>query len=512
MIQVHYLLLADFWRHHPALFYGIAVLLGSSLALYGINIPWFCCFVLIYLLPFCGRYSHYLQVCVRTLLAIGLGVASFSLTHARYLFPEAPLIKEGIADVEITSVVATKTPFGPVWNYKGVLRTFTVDGVIAAKGFPVRMTISQEKQVSRPAVGIRYQFESTLKETVQGGYALSPFKGRPWIPVEHMSHLSEWRFAAKSGVRQHLESSVRDPHINAFLSGIITGEFDDRLLAFDLGRFGLQHLMAISGFHFSILSALFGFFLALLFSRKIAAVVLIALMTGYFLFLGDSPSVTRSWIAIVLGFGAVFVERQSIALNSLGVGLMTVVIVDPLAMQEIGFQFSFGVTASILLLSAPCERLLRKAFTKRHLSEVVQMDRWDQHGYCFLHWLRQALALGAAVNLVALPLTLYHFHKFPWMGLIYNLFFPPLVSISMLLLILAFIAAPLFPYVASQLHLLNEEYTGMLLNFTSHLPKFFDVAVWRTEGVMPEVLFMYLLIVFVLGAYFKQRHSSEQYL
>lgn len=496
----------NFWNCYPALLYGIAVMMGSALSLYSLESPWLFALCILFLPTLFVKCQ---QSRARLLLALLLGISCCYLTHVRYQFPKKPVTKNGIAHVDITSVAQIKTPFGPIWSYDGILKNFTSNNSIIAKGIPVRLSIPYEKQTSRPIVGIRYLMESHLKQTVDGSYALSPVKGKPWIPLQQVSYLSEWRYAAKSGMQQHLEDSIKDPHISAFLSGIITGEFDDRLLAFDLGRFGLQHLMAISGFHFSILAALFGFFLSLFVTRKVGAAILIILMTAYFVFLGEAPSVIRSWIAIVIGLGALFVERQSVALNSLGIGLIAVVLLEPLSMREIGFQFSFGVTASILLWYSPCERLLHKLFAKRNLSQVVLMDHWDQHGYCFLHWLKQALALGIAVNLVALPLTLYHFHKFPLMGLVYNLFFPAMVSVSMLLLILGFACALLFPEAANLVHSINETYTGTLLNLTAYFPKSFDAATWRIAEVESSWLFAYLCVVFVTGAVLKDRYNNE---
>ena len=92
------------------------------------------------------------------------------------------------------------------------------------------------------------------------------------------------------------------------------------------------------------------------------------------------------------------------------------------------------------------------------------MDSWDRHGLCLLHFLRQGLALGIAVNLAALPLTLYHFHKFPLSGLLYNLFFPPMVSISLFLVAAAAGVGLAFPWLASWIHSLNAAYTSFLLN------------------------------------------------
>ena len=492
------------------MFYGLASLIGCSLSLHRSWVVLLFSLPLFLLLPLTITGQRRRQVIVRSLLALTLAIASFGLTNIRYTFPDNILIKGGVADIDVISVSRMKTPFGPVWSYKGNLRSFVHDGRIAGKGLPVQLSIPYNRENERPLAGVRYKIPASLKTTTQGRYVLSSIKGEAWKPVEDLNGLAELRSAAKFRLTEYLKNSIKDPHTGAFLAGIVTGEFDDRFLSFELGRFGLQHLMAISGLHFSIFSGLFGFCLFLCFPRKVGSIVLIILMTGYFLFLGDSPSVTRSWLAIVIALGAVAIGRRSVALNSLGMGLLLIVLLEPLSINEIGFQFSFGVTASILLWFSPCSDLLQKIFPKRTLSEVLTMDRWDQHAYCLLHWLKQALALGVAVNMVALPLTLYHFHKFPFMALVYNLFFPPLVTISMFLLILGLVCSSLVPWVGDQLHHLNESYTGFLLNTASHLPKIFDTAVWRVDSFQSEILLIYLFLIFGGGIVCRHRIPQQE--
>ena len=485
--------------------YGIAVLLGSVSALYNFNI--------LFVLPLTFLLlSFYLYkkngASFRILFALCIALSSFFLTHARYQFPEESLLKKGTAEIDIVSVKIKKTPFGQVWNYKANLITFYHEGVLKAKNIPVTLSIPLDKDKDRPLGDFKYQIEANFKKTAQGGFSLSAFKGKPWVVLDNLYGLSEWRFLTKSKLQAYLNNSIRDTHVSAFLSGIVTGEFDDSLLSLELGRFGLQHLMAISGLHFSILAGLFGFLFSLVFSRKVGASCLIILMTLYFIFLGDSPSVTRSWIATVVVLSALFFERQSRSLNNLGLALFFVILFNPLAIKEIGFQFSFGVTLSIILFFAPVDTLLQKIFYKRPLSEVIRMDSLDQHGVCFLYFIRQALSLSIAVNLIALPLTLYHFQKFPLLGLIYNLFFPACVSISMFLLILSSCVSLVFPFGASYLHALNEYYTQGLLNLTFDLPRNFDVVVIRVTEFPLEILLLYVSLIFFIGIFYHSNRLS----
>lgn len=498
--------MADVWSFYPAAFYAFAVLLGSSLALY--IIPFYFIFPALLLIVFPLFTPAFKSAGLRIALALTLGTVSFFLASVRYEFPDASAVKTGIAEIELKSVKLMKTPFGTIWNYNGTLKSFFHDGESVARDIPILLSLPFENTGLRPPANFLYELPAHLKTTAAGKYVINPLKNQKWIQKEELYNLAEWRFRTKAAVQKHVQDSIKDPHVGSFLSGIATGEFDDRILSYELGRFGLQHLMAISGLHFSILSTFIALFLGMFFSRKTAAIGVIGIMSGYFIFLGPSASVTRAWIAIVIALTSLFMQRRSSGLNALGIGALLILLWDPLVIEELGFQFSFGITASILLWFSPCDKFLQWIFAKRKLNDVTKMDSWDQHGYCLLYFLRQSLALSLAVNIVALPLTLYHFHTFPMMGLVYNLFFPAMVSLSLVLLAVGCSIAVISPWLAAHIHAVNETYTQFLLNFAFNLPKSFDFS-WKMDSIPPEALMLYLLFVLGLGLFLKHRVRDE---
>lgn len=449
---------------------------------------------------------------LRFILAFTLGLAVFLWTGERYQFPSDDVIgKAGIAEVEITSISASKTFFGSdVWRYEAVLSRFFDDqGTLVAKNIPVRILLPADKS-DRPLASHHYRLQGKIKINDSGRYKLAPLSGAVWTPIQPAWNLAEWRFMAKSWLRQQIQNAMNSYHVGSFLSGIATGEFDDSLLSNQLGRFGLQHLMAISGLHFSILASILGVGFSLIFSSRTSAVAVILILSSYFIFLGASSSVMRAWISLTIALCGVLSGKRSFAMNSLGVAIAITVLIDSLVIRQVGFQFSFGITAAILLLFGPCDAIFLKVFKKRSLSQAVLFDWIDQHVYCMLSFLRQALALTLAVNLVALPMTLFYFQQFPLMGLVYNLFFPCMVSVSMFLLLMALLLAPLFPLLGNALHFLNGHYTQFLLNFTFNLPKAFDANLYVAD-VSSTVVLCYLFVLFtaaICANHFSSRRDN----
>lgn len=487
-----------FWSRHPALLYGLSALWGSAYALY----PHFwMLFLVTPLFLTCWNWKKILSCLV-------IAIVCMTFTHKQYIIPQPidePL--SGTAVLKIRSIKETKSAFGDAHFYIGILQSFVHEDQEIAKGIPVNLSEPQEADIR--SLDKIYRIEGKLRQNAKGRFTFSPDKGRAWEEVRTLWTLAPWRHEAKATIQGIINENISDPHVASFLSGIAVGEFDDMQLSFELGKLGLQHLMAISGLHFSILAGILAFFLGVILGKRAAAVVVMTALTLYFIFLGYSPSVLRAWVAIVLTLLTLFVHRRCNGLNSLGIGFLAIALVDPLAITTIAFQFSFGVTASILLWYQPCDRLLEIIFPTRSLSKITGMHSLDQHIYCSAYYLRQALALALAVNIAALPITLYYFHQFPLLSLVYNLFFPFLVSFSILLLVLALPLHVLIPPLGHFLFWLDDCYTGFLLNFIFNLPSHFH-SMWTLKEISSTWAFTILFVTFSLGVIVREYQHDEE--
>jgi len=502
-------LLIRFWSSRPGLLYGVAFVMGCF-ALFNLLLSLFVFFVV--LLPFLikifkGEYEWLTPL----LLALLLAAASWLLGISTLKFPEVP--SEGIVGtvhIEILSLSNSTTFFGKQWVYRCQLNQFFPHDseVSIAKGIRCTVSLPQKPHLNRPLANQNYVLEATLLKTDNGAYILKPLRQHPWHPIKESWSLGEWRFQSQETLSHYIQQHYSNSKSSSFLAGLATGHFDDKGMQIDFARFGLQHIMAISGFHFAIIAAFLSLFFGLVTNRRNAALIVMLLLSGYLLFLGNSASVIRAWIMISIAMAGTLLSKQASALNSLGIALIVVLAIDPLQTLNLGFQFSFLTTAAILLCFSPFDYLMSEILPKRPLSEMVQMNGWNQHGYCLLAYFRQGLALTAAVNLFAWPLMLYHFHQIPLMSLFYNLFFPLFVSFSMTLLLVGLVVYPLFPPLGNLIHAINNSYTKWILNLTSNLPPSVDVYL-QVDTVPLTLVVGYvttlLLAAICLKAYFEQK-------
>lgn len=486
------------WCYYPALLYGLALLIGTAVGLNSslwLGIP-----ALFLWVPLITRKSW-----LRLLLSIFVGIAGFYSVKVSYHFPDTP--PQGLTGkghLLISSLNTTHKHFGKFWQYKGTLKLFE-----HYKNIPITLLIPLKEEYTHPPANGNYIVEGRLKRSRNGGFFFIVHPDTPWFKETGSFSLAEIRFAAKQSVQKYIHHHISHSRSAKLLTGLATGEFDDRLMIFEFSRFGLQHLMAISGFHFGIVAYFLGLICRLLLPRYLMNWTLLCGLSLYFIFLGCTPSIMRSWTsALVFTFGQIL-AKESNGPNALGLGLLIVLIVDPLACEQMGFQFSFATTGAILVFYPIVKRWMDAVFLKRSLSTAFQMNRLNQYGYLTLNFFKASLTLTIAVAIIAFPMTLYFFQKFPILSLVYNLFFPFLVSLSMMMLMLAIMLAPL-PLLSDFVHHINTRYTEFVLDFTSNIPTQYDV-IFYSKNISSEVLGFYLCCVFSFGLYLNYKQKEDPY-
>lgn len=466
----------------PALWAGLHLLVGSAAA-FGWHFSYL--FVIAALWIVSGG--------VKRILA-GTGIALAAFFYTLLLYPPLEMQKEkeqGVAHFSISAIKEHASSFGSSFVYQGMIKEFE-----GKRALPCQIFLS--KTAPRPIANQDYLIRGTLIQKEKRSFVFKPAKNTPWEPVRGTWSLAEGRHLTKEKVCRYIKTKISHPRSATFLAALATGEIEEHLLSLEFSKVGLQHILAISGFHFGLLAAFLGFFCRLIIPRKWTALILLLALSGYFFFIGNAPSVQRAWIAISLVLIGTLCNLRTSGLNALGVALILEICLDPLLITQIGFQLSFLCTFAILQLFPVVDKFLGTLLPKRTLRTASGMNFFNQHGYVLSALTRKALSLNLAVHLAALLPTLYLFHKFPWLSFLYNLFFPFCVSISVLLLLLALFFSLCLPPLASLLYKLCSFFTAELLDLTSHPPAFFDASI-HLPTLPFWVVILFLSLLFLLS-------------
>jgi competence protein ComEC len=217
----------------------------------------------------------------------------------------------------------------------------------------------------------------------------------------------------RSGAADLLGSALPEPQAG-LAAGILIGlrERVDPTLVREFTASGLTHVVAISGWNIAIVGATCGA-LARPLSRRRRSLVIGAVIVAYTVFAGASPSVVRAALMAAVALLAREGGRRAGASRALALAIVLMLLVDPAAVVDPGFQLSACATAGLLAWATPLgERIERK------LPRVPGM-------------IRESLAVSLSAQLATLPLVLFDFGRLSLVSPAANLVAAPLIPFVM---------------------------------------------------------------------------------
>jgi competence protein ComEC len=203
---------------------------------------------------------------------------------------------------------------------------------------------------------------------------------------------------------------------------------------------GTAHIIAISGFNISIISALFASLFILLLGKRrrwLAAGLSLVVIAFYAVLVGAGASVVRAAIMGGLTLFAVQLGRRQDGLNSLAFVAALMVLFNPILLWDVGFQLSFMATLGLVLYAGP----LSQAFTRLASARLPQatVER-------LTHPVGEYFLFTLAALLTTLPVTVYHFQRLSLSSLVANPLVlpaqPPVMVLGGLAVLLGLIFQP----------------------------------------------------------------------
>lgn len=189
---------------------------------------------------------------------------------------------------------------------------------------------------------------------------------------------------------------------------------------------GIAHLLAVSGLHLSLVSmAAYGLLRKAGAGYGRAAVAGGLVLMVYSILTGASPSVLRALIMTLCGFLAAYMGRTYDLLSAMGLSALILLWYSPYLVDQAGVQLSFAAIGGIGLA---------KELEAWSVTETEQKDASEKPLFLgadgeSAHAWEQPLRLTLCMQLVSLPVVLWHFFSYPLYGIFLNLLVVPLTGI-----------------------------------------------------------------------------------
>lgn len=238
---------------------------------------------------------------------------------------------------------------------------------------------------------------------------------------------------------------------------------------------GASHILALSGLHLGIIYTL----LSLLLSRRrwqmVSQIVIIVSIWLFVFLVGLSASVVRSAVMVSIYALLSLGHRDKLSVNTLAFAAIVMLLFNPMALFDVGFQLSFMAVLAILLFYPLLESLWSQPFLLDHR---------------LFRWLWTMLSVSCAAQIGVAPLIAYYFGRFSCYFLLANLVVVPAAAL-ILYLSLAVLLIPSLAYLLIYI----VDALNQLLSWIAMLPGA------SIEGLHPTPLQVWMTYVIIGAVY-----------
>lgn len=385
----------------------------------------------------------------------------------------------------------------------------SVDGVIYNKKIaPVKGNLLLALRIKNPSqfhYGDELIIKSKFKE-IEEAYNPAEFNFKKYLwykKVYHQSFINELEikkighnkgnflkaFAIKFCLQQVQKFKIYITNKEAYsvASILILGYKTD--LSTDLlqtySKTGTIHILSVSGMHVAIIAIFLEFLLQFLNRKRILkickVVLIISMVWFYALVAGLQPSVERSAIMISFFILGKLLFQQVNTFNILAVSALLILLHNPFAITDIGFQLSFIAVAGLLYFQPKIYGLL-------YFDNPILNSIWKY------------ISVSLAAQLATAAISIYYFHQFPVYFIISNLF----IAIPATLIMYIGIIFLVFPWPMLVMQYLSKALENCIL-FANNGLKLIEnlplASINQLQLSLIEIALFYVIILSFLKAY-----------
>ncbi|MGI5830579.1 MAG: DNA internalization-related competence protein ComEC/Rec2 [Bradymonadia bacterium] len=422
--------------------------------------------------------------------------------------------------VEVSGIV-NPSPSGRAVDVK--LLAWSANGRVISDGRMSRLWLEDDE---RPVWGHKYyvklKYELLEGAEIEGaydprqsmrskGYHFSLKKRGRLYALEYDAGLKDKFLANLSMAREAAYTSLMQssPYGMQAALALGVGASVEGATREQFARLGLAHILAVSGFHFSILAAVILWLLSKILSRipwvlrryskqRVSAVLALPLLLLYLLYVGAPIPAQRAYIMMsACSFATVF-WRKSETMRSMTLAGFVILLREPYAMFSLSFCLSFIAVFGLFWTLQHYDKALRLLLSQRFGE--------DTGVYKCLYYVASVIIVSLGASVASAPLLVYYFGQIPLSGTICNLWVLPFVSF--ILLPLAFVCALLAPFAPSAsyyLGLVAKKAEQLLVYIVDISDAYLPASHLRVFAWWPIILSLTLFASFCFMPYLRKK-------
>lgn len=247
--------------------------------------------------------------------------------------------------------------------------------------------------------------------------------GFRWTVAERLAGDTDRVFGGRAGDAGGLAVAVTTSHQD-WLSPEVRN---------DLRSAGLAHMLAIAGLHTAALAGFVFFGLRLLIAawpwlavrvpgKKVAAATALLAVLAYLVLSGAHAPARRAATTASVAFVAILLDRQAVSLRSLALAALIILVAEPEAVVQPGFEMSFCATASLVALAEIWPRKTQPTGLPWPIALLQRGREW------LVALFMVSLVAGAATG----PFAIQHFNRIANFGVFANLTADLVASVAMM--------------------------------------------------------------------------------
>ena len=283
---------------------------------------------------------------------------------------------------------------------------------------------------------------------------------------------------------EHFQQQPIDDDAYGVITAMTLGEKTalSRDLKETYSRVGASHILALSGLHLMILYSMITLVIGWHRYRTVKQIIIVLAIWAFAMLTGLSTSVVRSAFIISIYALLSLGYRERMSVNTLAFAAIVLLVLNPLALYDLGFQLSFLSVLAILLIHPLINRLVP--------SHIQQQHRWLSSSWGLV-------TVSIAAQIGTAPLIAYQFGRFSCWFLLSNFVVVPM---AWLLLNVALLCL-LFSWWSWALSLLTTILAWLTTTMNQTLVWMAQLPMSSIEGIHLTVAQVYLTYLVIACSY-----------